>query len=105
MKICRNTGSTALAELPICELFVGTSRHPRTCLSCPLDRRGEDLFAAPAGFRIPGKENHAHAVAADFRKSDAQFAGFDPQRNLSGTCIVMPAPSPVLTSHPTAPRC
>ena len=104
MKICRITGSLAKAVSPRSALCVGRSRHPIT--SCPPAatissmRFSHAERCAASGGRNTMPTPYSPALGRWMPHSSLAMS----TRNPCGICISKPAPSPVLVSHPRAPR-
>ena len=102
MKICSNTGSTATALGPIGRSSVGTSRQPRSRWpsSATIASNERSMRCAVRRRRAAGRPGRRR-----IRRPAAAAPAPTLRRNASGIWMRMPAPSPVLTSQPQAPRC
>ena len=103
MKTCLKTGSTATALGPT-GAVVG--RHVAPAEE-PLPFFGDDRArtAAWIASRVAGVARQEDQAGAVLARPAAAAPGATLRRNVSGIWTRMPAPSPVLTSQPHAPRC
>ena len=100
-KSCEKVGMVRSAPSPSIEESVGTSRHPSTSNPSERTMLSTAACARAAASRSCGRKAMpvAYALASGSGKSATAL------KNASGTCISTPAPSPVFTSAPKAPRC
>ena len=89
------------ASAPIDESLTGTSRQPSS--RSPSD---STIFSTPSqASRASSAPCGRNAMPVAYAPSAGSSKSTLSRRKRSGTCSMMPAPSPVLGSAPAAPRC
>ena len=99
-KIWRKVGMTDSAVAPIIDESIGTSRHPRTTRPSSAQIFSTSSAAAEHASSSAGR----NAMPTAYDPASGRSKSTTARRNASGTWTRMPAPSPVFSSAPFAPR-
>ncbi len=98
---CSKTGMASRARVPMSEGSVGSSRQPSTSRPSSTAIASMPAFSCARSSSSTGRK----AVPMAYWPTGGREKGSTARRKVSGICVMMPAPSPVPASEPTAPRC
>ena len=105
MKTCRITGSPLLAVWPSGESSVGTSLQPEDVLTLLRGDVRKQILQFVHDRRGRAGETPSRPRMPQGRVGSCSGGPPPSERTGGASATACPAPSPVLTSHPQAPRC